>query len=135
MADLPLPAWRSEPEVPASQGPPALPRFGQTPTASPRYTLRSLLALVGVIVLASLVLASLLGLGEVGLRLAVRTVHLNPPPLRIPPLPQRSTIYASDGSVLGSVYLDFNREVVSLSHVNRITRHAVLAIEDHRFYT
>jgi penicillin-binding protein 1A len=87
-----------------------------------------------VIVLASLVLASLVGVGRLGIPRMTEAFGLHVRPLHIPPLPQRSTIYAVDGSVLGSVYLNFNRQNVSLAHVNGVTRDAVLAIEDHRFY-
>ncbi|HTG47145.1 MAG TPA: transglycosylase domain-containing protein [Actinomycetota bacterium] len=53
---------------------------------------------------------------------------------RIPPIPQRSTIYANDGkTVLARVYLD-NREIVPLNEVAPIARQAVLAIEDSEFY-
>ena len=53
---------------------------------------------------------------------------------RIPDFPERSTIYAADGSVLAELFLDENRKVVALSEVNEVTRRAVLAIEDHNFY-
>ena len=53
---------------------------------------------------------------------------------RIPPIPQRSTIYASDGTtVLAHVYLD-NREIVPLNEISPYARSAVLAIEDSGFY-
>jgi penicillin-binding protein 1A len=52
----------------------------------------------------------------------------------LPPLPERSTIYAADGTPLSTLFLDQNREIVLLKDVNANTRHAVLAIEDHRFY-
>ncbi len=53
---------------------------------------------------------------------------------RIPRLPQRSTIYASDGkTVLAHVYLD-NREIVPLDEISPIAVKAVLAIEDSDFY-
>src|SRR5262245_5454747 len=53
---------------------------------------------------------------------------------RIPRLPQRSTIYASDGkTVLAHIYLD-NREVVPLNRISPIAAQAVLAIEDSQFY-
>jgi penicillin-binding protein 1A len=55
-------------------------------------------------------------------------------PLHIPALPERSVIYAADGSALATLYLDQNREVVPLSEVNVVARKAVLAAEDHRFY-
>ena len=52
---------------------------------------------------------------------------------RIPRFPERSTIYAADGSVLTRVYLD-NREIVSLRSISRPTQRAVLAIEDSDFF-
>jgi penicillin-binding protein 1A len=55
-------------------------------------------------------------------------------PLVLPPLPERSTIYAADGSVLERVYLDENRVVVPFSRFRRVTWRSVLAIEDHAFF-
>jgi penicillin-binding protein 1A len=52
---------------------------------------------------------------------------------RIPRFPERSTIYAADGSVLTRVYLD-NREIVRLHAISRPTQRAVLAIEDSDFF-
>jgi membrane peptidoglycan carboxypeptidase len=52
---------------------------------------------------------------------------------RIPRFPERSTIYAADGSVLTRVYLD-NREIVPLSAISPIAQRAVLAIEDSDFF-
>jgi penicillin-binding protein 1A len=52
---------------------------------------------------------------------------------RIPRFPERSTIYAADGSVLTRVYLD-NREIVRLDAISRPTQRAVLAIEDSDFF-
>jgi len=54
---------------------------------------------------------------------------------RIPHPPERSTIYAADGSVLATLYLDENRKIVGLGKVAPVTRQAVLAIEDDGFYT
>jgi penicillin-binding protein 1A len=51
----------------------------------------------------------------------------------IPRFPERSTIYAADGTVLTRVYLD-NREIVPLSAISRPTQRAVLAIEDSDFF-
>ncbi|HYT80089.1 MAG TPA: transglycosylase domain-containing protein [Actinomycetota bacterium] len=55
-------------------------------------------------------------------------------PLHIPSLPERSVIHAADGSVLATLYLDQNRDIVPLSGISNVTRKAVLAVEDHRFY-
>ena len=52
---------------------------------------------------------------------------------RIPRFPERSTIYAADGSVLTRVYLD-NREIVPLNAISPVARRAVLAIEDSDFF-
>jgi penicillin-binding protein 1A len=52
---------------------------------------------------------------------------------RIPRFPERSTIYAADGSVLTQVYLD-NREIVPLAAISPVTQRAVLAIEDSDFF-
>ncbi len=52
---------------------------------------------------------------------------------RIPRFPERSTIYAADGSILTRVYLD-NREIVKLGAISRPTQRAVLAIEDSDFF-
>src|SRR5919106_1310047 len=52
---------------------------------------------------------------------------------KIPRFPERSTIYAADGSVLTRVYLD-NREIVPLSAISPVAQRAVLAIEDSDFF-
>ncbi|HYT81724.1 MAG TPA: hypothetical protein VEQ37_21215, partial [Actinomycetota bacterium] len=53
--------------------------------------------------------------------------------LEIEGFPVRSTIYASDGSVL-AVVADYNRVYVSIKDVPKVTRDAIVAIEDHGFY-
>jgi penicillin-binding protein 1A len=55
-------------------------------------------------------------------------------PIKLPRLPERSTIYAADGSVLVEVYKGYDRQEVPLRRINRVTRRAVLAAEDHSFY-
>jgi membrane peptidoglycan carboxypeptidase len=55
-------------------------------------------------------------------------------PLVLPPLPQRTTIYGADGSVIGRLYRKYNRWVVPLKKISHPTQKAVLAIEDHNFY-
>ncbi|MGH2692074.1 MAG: transglycosylase domain-containing protein [Actinomycetota bacterium] len=54
--------------------------------------------------------------------------------LAFPRIPERSTIFAADGSVLSTLYLDENRKIIRLNQVNQVTRDAVLSIEDARFY-
>jgi penicillin-binding protein 1A len=51
----------------------------------------------------------------------------------IPPFPERSTIYAADGTALATV-ADQNRLYVTLKDIDKTARDAVLAIEDHGFY-
>ena len=55
-------------------------------------------------------------------------------PLKLPPLPQRSTILARDGSVLQYVYFGENRVVVPMTRYRESTVQAVLAIEDNRYF-
>ncbi|MFM8944352.1 MAG: transglycosylase domain-containing protein [Actinomycetota bacterium] len=53
---------------------------------------------------------------------------------RVPGFPERSTIYAADGSVLSSLYLDEDRDIVSFEDIPQVARDAVLAIEDDGYY-
>jgi membrane peptidoglycan carboxypeptidase len=48
-------------------------------------------------------------------------------------LPQRTTIFAGDGSVLATIY-DQNRIVVPLDQISRTMVKALVSIEDYRFY-
>jgi penicillin-binding protein 1A len=91
--------------------------------------------LAGSVLLSTLVLASFIQLGTLALGSGARGLEHSLQPLRIPRPQERSTIYAADGSVLGSVYHNYNRQLVPLGRVNPATRKAVLAVEDHRFYT
>ena len=56
-----------------------------------------------------------------------------PAELSIPPLPERSRILASDGSLIANFYYE-NRVSVPLTQVSPLMRQAVVAIEDSRFY-
>lgn len=56
-----------------------------------------------------------------------------PGELQIPPLPERSRILASDGSLIANFYYE-NRVSVPLSQVSPLMRQAVVSIEDSRFY-
>lgn len=51
-----------------------------------------------------------------------------------PQFPERSTIYAADGTTLATLFLDENRKIVRLRNVSPSLVDAVLAIEDARFY-
>jgi penicillin-binding protein 1A len=87
----------------------------------------------GLVALALLPLFGTLGAGASALndRLHAAGAGIS---LRIPHFPERSTIYARDGSVLATLYLDENRDIVRLAHVAEVARQAVLAIEDDGFY-
>lgn len=96
--------------------------------------------LIPVILIAGLLLSLVIAPPFVGVALGVKRIDAKLTALgadftRIPRFPERSTIYADDGTtVLASVYLD-NRELVRLKNVSKVTRNAVLAIEDSGFYT
>ena len=82
------------------------------------------------IVLAPPFIGMSLGVRELDRRLTAAGADFD----RIPKFPQRSTIYAADGTTeLARVYLD-NREIVTLREVSPIARRAVIAIEDSAFY-
>jgi 1A family penicillin-binding protein len=53
--------------------------------------------------------------------------------LKIAEFPLRSTIYAADGKELATV-AEYNRIYMKLEKINQVTKDAVLAIEDSRFY-
>jgi penicillin-binding protein 1A len=55
-------------------------------------------------------------------------------PIHLPRLPERSTIYAADGSVLERI-ARYNRFSVPLSKISQSTQDAVLSVEDSRFYS
>jgi penicillin-binding protein 1A len=100
-------------------------------------------AALAAVVIAPPFLAAGFGVREVDRRLTAAGADFT----RIPRLPQRSTIFASDGrTVLARLYTapplngeegsigGSNREIVSLNEVSPIARKAVLAIEDSTFY-
>jgi len=95
---------------------------------------RSLLlvsALLGLVV-AFVVFPVFGGAGMVA-KSAVTSFESLPADLKTPPPPQRSRIVAADGSFIAYLYSE-NRITVELAAVPDITRKAVIAIEDSRFY-
>jgi penicillin-binding protein 1A len=86
--------------------------------------------------LVALVLLPLFGTLGVGVNALNERIHEAGAgvPITIPHFPERSTIYAKDGTVLTTLYLDENRDVVHLSRIAPIARQAVIAIEDDGFY-
>jgi membrane peptidoglycan carboxypeptidase len=87
----------------------------------------------GLVALVLLPLFGTLGLGADALNARIHSAAEGIS-IRIPHFPERSTIYARDGTVLATIFLDENRDVVRLEHVSEIARQAVLAIEDDGFY-
>jgi len=57
-----------------------------------------------------------------------------PTELERKPLPQTSTIYANDGKTVLARFYDQNRTDVSLKEISPYMQHAMIAIEDKRFY-
>jgi len=60
-----------------------------------------------------------------------------PTAFRMPALPQRDTIDAADGSVIATTWdpdNESNRVVVPLSKISLLMQHAIIAVEDQRFY-
>ncbi|MGN6130242.1 MAG: transglycosylase domain-containing protein [Nocardioidaceae bacterium] len=73
------------------------------------------------------------GVAGLGARDVADTMEKLPAKLKAEPLPQRTRLLASDGSVLATIY-DQNRVNVPLSKVAPIMRKAIISIEDYRFY-
>jgi penicillin-binding protein 1A len=90
---------------------------------------RLVLTLAGLAVGLSLLLA-IGGFGGV----AAITAGCNLSSLRPVAIGQNSFVYASDGSLLGAIPAERNREPVRLAHVSPWVAKATVAIEDRRFY-
>ncbi len=88
-------------------------------------------ALIGLV--SAFIIFPVFGGAGVVAKAAAASFDSLPTDLKTPPLPQRSTILAADGSILASFYSE-NRITVSLDEVPDSTRKAVVAIEDSRFY-
>ena len=105
-----------------------------------RRTTGTLAASIGAIVGISVLAGLLVGLmlipfaGSLGVltRDVVRDFESLPDELNTPPLPERSVILASDGSVLATIYYQ-NRIEVPLESIAPIMRQAMVAVEDARF--
>ncbi len=90
---------------------------------------------VGAVLVALLLLPAAAGFSLGVNHVNARLTELGDAFKRVPSFPERSTIFAADGrTVLATVYLDENREIVHLDEVSEIARKSVLAIEDHAFY-
>jgi len=78
-------------------------------------------------------LAVLLAIGGFGGAAAI-TSQCNLSTLQPVAIGQNSFVYAADGSLLGSIPAERNREPVALRHVSPWAAKATVAIEDRRFY-
>ena len=110
------------------------PRFRLSPP-----TLRFVLVLVAIAgmggAFALTFLPAAKGLGVMAQRFEQKVGCQGKEDIQFPRFPERSTIYASDGkTVLANIFLDENRKIVRLDQISHITKRAVLAIEDYRYY-
>jgi penicillin-binding protein 1A len=89
------------------------------------------LALVALLVLGAIIVVLPAG-GVTGAAVMCSNVDLNT--LRPVEIGENSFIYAADGSLLGSIPAERNRQPVALGRVSRWMPKATIAIEDRRFY-
>lgn len=116
----------------APRAPLGLPSLRDVDRASRIGVLRAV-AMVTLALAAALVpLASLLGgmTDGVARRLDIAGAGF----VQVPTFPEKSTLYARDGSVIASLFLDENRDVARLEDIAEVAQLAVLAIEDDEFY-
>ena len=100
-----------------------------------------LIAFIVVSALAGALVAGMVlpAIASVGLGAKAASDHFLslPAAFELPILPQRNTIEASDGSVIATTWdtdNQSNRVVVPLSQISVLMQHAIVAIEDQRFY-
>jgi len=91
-----------------------------------------LVSSIAGLLVAALALPAVGGLGITARNIAGGFLDM-PSNLETPPPPQRSTIYDADGGVVAEIF-DQNRELVELDDVSDEMVHAILAVEDARFY-
>jgi penicillin-binding protein 1A len=89
------------------------------------------LALLALLVLGAVIVALPTG-GVTGAAVMCSNVDLDT--LRPVEIGENSFIYAADGSFLGSIPAEKNRQPVSLARISRWMPKATIAIEDRRFY-
>ena len=86
--------------------------------------------IAGTLAIAVLVVVLTLGLGAG----AALTAGCDLKSLRPVEIGQNSFVYARDGSLLGSIPAERNREPVTLRHMSKWLPKATVAVEDRRFY-
>ena len=113
--------------------------MSSVPTRSP--SLSASFVRIGLVVVVSLVAGVLVALsalpfvGGIGVatKAAFNGYESLPDHLTTPPLPQRTRIVASDGSLIATIY-EQNRVEVPLVDIAPVMRQAIVAVEDGRFY-
>ena len=110
---------------------------GKNPVFDTATTLGKLILFLGVSVVCGVLVAGLLvpaaALSGNTASGSIKFFEALPAELQVDPPSQATTILASDGSVIASVYSE-NRTRVSLDQMSPYVKDAVVAIEDSRFY-
>ena len=100
--------------------------------------LRTLSALIAACValgiLCALAVLPIVGTAGLGARSAADYWLSLPSELIEPPLPQTSTVYAADGTTRLATMFTFNRKVVPIGAIAPTMQHAIVDVEDARFY-
>lgn len=108
--------------------------MGNCPSPMQRF-LRTLGVLVLTISLASIGIAGSVAALVPGVRTIWQSSEAAPLEVgELSPLAQRSTVYAADGTEIGTLGT-INRASVPISQVAPVMLDAVIAVEDHTFYT
>src|SRR5436190_21474792 len=97
-----------------------------------RLVLALVVSAVAGVLVAGLALP-LVGSAGVLAKTASQDFENLPSILRQPLLPQQTRVFAADGTRLATIYSQ-NRVVVPLSAISPLLQHAVVALEDSRFY-
>ena len=110
--------------------------YSDDPRTTPGTVARRIGALVlgsiGAGVIVGLMLVPFAGAAGVVTRDVITEFESLPESLSTPPLPERSVILASDGSLLATLFYQ-NRVEVPLESISPVMRQAIVAIEDSRF--
>jgi membrane peptidoglycan carboxypeptidase len=85
-------------------------------------------------VLASALFLPVVAIADVATDTGTKVLDAVPAELQMPELSQRSYMYASDGTTLLATFYAQNRVVVGLDDISEPMQHAVIALEDRRFY-
>jgi membrane peptidoglycan carboxypeptidase len=106
------------------------------PSLAASFTRLGLFLLVSVVagILVAGTALPFVGGAGVATRTAIESFESLSSQLAIPTLPQRSTILASDGSTIATIY-EQNRIEVRADQIAPVMRQAIVAVEDGRFYT